>query len=46
MALAVGGVRERLVLAVAIGALSWTATLAAAAGLRPALVRELLGDAR
>jgi O-antigen/teichoic acid export membrane protein len=46
MALAVSGVRERLVLGVAVGALSWAATLAAAAGLRPALARELLGGSR
>jgi O-antigen/teichoic acid export membrane protein len=46
MALAVSGVRERLVLAVAIGALSWAATLAAVVGLRPGLARELAGGAR
>jgi O-antigen/teichoic acid export membrane protein len=46
MALAVSGVRESLVLALGIGALSWAATLAAVLRLRPGLARELVGDAR
>jgi O-antigen/teichoic acid export membrane protein len=46
MALAVSGVRESLVLAVAIGALSWAATLAAVLRLWPGLARELLGGPR
>jgi O-antigen/teichoic acid export membrane protein len=46
MALAVSGVRERRVLAGAGGARSWAATLAAVAGLRPGLARELLGGPR
>ena len=46
MALAVSGVRESLVLAVAIGGLSWAATLAAVLRLRPGLARELVGDPR
>jgi hypothetical protein len=46
MALAVSGVRDRLALAVAVGALSWAATLAAVAGLRPDLARSLVGDLR
>jgi hypothetical protein len=46
MALAVSGVRDRLALAVAVGALSWGATLATALRLRPALARDLVGDPR
>jgi O-antigen/teichoic acid export membrane protein len=46
MALAVSGVRDRLALALALGALSWAATLAAAWTLRPGLARELVGDSR
>jgi O-antigen/teichoic acid export membrane protein len=46
MALAVSGVRESLVLAVGIGALSWAATLAAVLRLWPGLARELLGGPR
>ena len=46
MALAVSGVRESLVLAVGIGALSWAATLAAVLRLRPGLARELVGGPR
>jgi hypothetical protein len=46
MALAVSGVRESLALAVAVGVLSWGATLAAAAWLRPGLARQLGGAAR
>jgi len=46
MALAVSGVRESLPLAVAVGALSWAATLAAALWLRPGLARELVGASR
>ena len=46
MALAVSGVRDSLTLAVAVGALSWAATLAAVVGLRPGLARELVGDLR
>ena len=46
MALAVSGVRETLVLAVGIGALSWAATLAAVLRLRPGLARELVGGSR
>ena len=46
MALAVNGVRESLPLAVPIGALSWAATLAAVARLRPGLARELVGGLR
>jgi len=46
MALAVSGVRESLVLAVAVGALSWAATLAALLRLRPGLARELVGGPR
>jgi O-antigen/teichoic acid export membrane protein len=46
MALAVNGVRESLPLAVAVGVLSWAATLAAVAKLRPGLARELVGGLR
>ena len=46
MALAVSGVRGSLPLAVAVGALSWAATLAAALRLRPGLARELVGASR
>jgi O-antigen/teichoic acid export membrane protein len=46
MALAVSGVRDSLALALAIGALSWAATLAAALRLHPALARDLVGDLR
>jgi hypothetical protein len=46
MALAVSGVRESLPIAVAVGALSWAATLAAALRLRPGLARELVGASR
>ncbi len=46
MALAVSGVRESLPLAVAVGALSWAATLAAVLRLRPGLARELVGASR
>ena len=46
MALAVSGVRESLVLSVAVGTLTWAATVAAAVRLRPGLARELAGDAR
>ena len=46
MALAVAGLREHLVGAVAIGALTWAATLAAAFRLAPALVRGVMGDVR
>ncbi len=46
MALAVSGVRDSLALALAVGALSWAATLAAALRLRPALARDLVGDLR
>jgi O-antigen/teichoic acid export membrane protein len=46
MALAVSGVRESLALAVAIGALSWAATLAAVSWLRAGLARELVGELR
>jgi O-antigen/teichoic acid export membrane protein len=46
MALAVNGVRESLPLAVAVGALSWAATLAAAMWLRPGLARDLVGASR
>jgi O-antigen/teichoic acid export membrane protein len=42
MAAAVSGVRESLVLSVAVGALSWGATLAAAWTLLPGVARELL----
>jgi O-antigen/teichoic acid export membrane protein len=44
MALAVVGTSSRLVVAVAIGAVTWAATLAAVWRLRPALARDLLGD--
>jgi O-antigen/teichoic acid export membrane protein len=46
MALAVNGVRDSLPLAVLIGAVSWAATLAAVARLRPGLARELVGGLR
>jgi O-antigen/teichoic acid export membrane protein len=46
MALAVNGVRDSLPLAVAVGALSWAATVAAAMRLRPGLVRDLGGASR
>jgi hypothetical protein len=46
MALAVRGVRGSLPLALAVGALSWAATLAAALRLRPGLARELVGASR
>jgi O-antigen/teichoic acid export membrane protein len=46
MALAVNGVRESLPLAVAVGALSWAATVAVAMRLRPGLVRDLGGASR
>jgi len=46
MALAVAGTAWSLVASVAIGALTWAATLAAVWRLRPALARELLGDSR
>jgi O-antigen/teichoic acid export membrane protein len=46
MALAVSGVRDSLALALAVGALSWAATLAAALRLRPALARDLVGEPR
>jgi hypothetical protein len=46
MALAVSGVRDSLPLALAVGALSWAATLAAALRLRPALARKLVGASR
>ncbi|HXK11804.1 MAG TPA: lipid II flippase MurJ [Vicinamibacteria bacterium] len=43
MALAVSGLRDRLPFAVAVGGLTWAATLALALRLRPALARELIG---
>ena len=46
MALAVAGVREHLVPAVALGLLTWAATLAAALRLAPSLVRGVIGDVR
>jgi O-antigen/teichoic acid export membrane protein len=46
MALAVGGTSGSLFLAVAIGALTWAATLAALWRLQPALAHELLGGGR
>jgi hypothetical protein len=46
MALAVAGVREHLVGAVALGALTWAATLFAALRLAPTLVRGVIGDVR
>jgi len=46
MALAVSGVAGSLPAALAIGGLTWAATLAAAARLKPALVRQLTGDLR
>jgi O-antigen/teichoic acid export membrane protein len=46
MALAVSGVRESLPLAVAVGALSWAATVAAALWVRPGLARDLVGASR
>jgi O-antigen/teichoic acid export membrane protein len=46
MALAVNGVREHLVAGVAVGALTWVATLAAAQRLAPALARRVMGDVR
>lgn len=46
MAFAVNGVAADLPLALAVGGLSWAATLAAAAGLAPALVRRFTGDLR
>jgi O-antigen/teichoic acid export membrane protein len=46
MALAVRGVRENVVAAVLVGALTWAATLAAAVRLAPSLVRRVIGDVR
>jgi O-antigen/teichoic acid export membrane protein len=46
MALAVSGLAASLVAAVAVGALTWAATLAAVWRLRPGLARGLLGNAR
>jgi O-antigen/teichoic acid export membrane protein len=46
MSLAVSGVRDSLPLAVAVGALSWAATVAAALWVRPGLARELVGASR
>jgi O-antigen/teichoic acid export membrane protein len=46
MAFAVAGVREHLVGAVALGALTWAATLFAALRLAPTLVRGVIGDVR
>jgi len=43
MAFAVSGLRERLPLAVGVGALTWAATLAVSWSLRPALGRDLVG---
>ena len=46
MALAVAGVRTSLVLGLAVGALTWAATVAAAWRLAPGLVRRFTGDVR
>jgi O-antigen/teichoic acid export membrane protein len=46
MSLAVSGVRESLAIALAIGALTWAATLALVVRLRPGLARELVGGLR
>jgi len=46
MGFAVNGVAASLPAALAVGALTWAATLAAALLLRPALVRQLTGDVR
>jgi O-antigen/teichoic acid export membrane protein len=46
MAFAVAGVRTSLVAGLALGALTWAATLAAAWRLAPGLVRRALGDLR
>ncbi len=46
MALAVLGASQSLVGAVAIGALTWLATLSAAVRLAPGFVRQLTGDVR
>jgi O-antigen/teichoic acid export membrane protein len=46
MALAVNGTSDHLVIAVAVGALTWGATLAAAWHLAPDLAHGLLGDLR
>jgi O-antigen/teichoic acid export membrane protein len=43
MALAVGGIADRLLLAVALGALTWAATLAAWSRLAPGSLERLLG---
>ena len=46
MALAVNGVASSLPAALAIGGLTWVATLLAALQLKPALVRQVTGDLR
>jgi O-antigen/teichoic acid export membrane protein len=46
MVLAVGGTRAHLVPAVAVGVLTWAATLAVAARVAPALVRRVIGEVR
>jgi O-antigen/teichoic acid export membrane protein len=46
MSLAVSGVRESLGLALTVGVLTWAATIALGARLRPALGREMVGHLR
>jgi O-antigen/teichoic acid export membrane protein len=46
MALAVSGLRANLAAAIAVGALTWAATLAASWRLAPSVVRRVIGDVR